>query len=56
METKNGEYLIRNIRGINPESGALVVGDYLQEGQTVRFHIRDPQSSQSELMSYGGSV
>ncbi|MCH2206602.1 MAG: FIST C-terminal domain-containing protein [Lentisphaerales bacterium] len=51
METKNSEYLIRNIRGINPESGALVVGDHIQEGQTVRFHIRDPQSSQGELMS-----
>ncbi|MCM8530704.1 MAG: FIST C-terminal domain-containing protein [Lentisphaeraceae bacterium] len=45
------EYLIRNIRGINPENGALVVGDFLQKGQTVRFHIRDPESSRAELQS-----
>ena len=43
------EYLIRNIRGINPENGALVVGDHLQNGQNVRFHIRDPESSRDEL-------
>lgn len=48
-DLKRGDYLIRNIRGINPESGCLVIGDHLQRGQSVRFHIRDPESSQQEL-------
>ena len=48
-DLNHGDYLIRNIRGINPESGSLVVGEHLQLGQSVRFHIRDPESSKSEL-------
>ncbi|MCM8539797.1 MAG: FIST C-terminal domain-containing protein [Lentisphaeraceae bacterium] len=44
-----GDYLIRNIRGIDSDNGSLVVGEYLQKGQSVRFHIRDPQSSKKEL-------
>lgn len=48
-DLNHGDYLIRNIRGINPENGSLVVGEHLQLGQSVRFHIRDPQSSRKEL-------
>jgi len=48
-DLNHGDYLIRNIRGINPESGSLVIGEHLQQGQSVRFHIRDPESSKSEL-------
>lgn len=50
IDLNNREYLIRNIRGVNPESGALVVGEKLQNGQTVRFHLRDPKSSKEELL------
>ena len=48
-DLNHGDYLIRNIRGINPDNGSLVVGEHLQQGQSVRFHIRDPESSQKEL-------
>ena len=50
MDLNNREYLIRNIRGVNPESGALVVGEKLQHGQNIRFHLRDPKSSKEELL------
>jgi small ligand-binding sensory domain FIST len=56
IDTNSEQYLIRNIRGINPESGALVVGDHLQEGQNVCFHIRDPESSRNELRSIADSL
>ena len=48
-DLNHGDYLIRNIRGINPEGGSLVVGEHLQVGQSIRFHIRDPKSSKKEL-------
>ena len=48
-DLNHGDYLIRNIRGIDSDSGALVVGEHLQQGQSVRFHIRDPESSKKEL-------
>lgn len=48
-ELSHGDYLIRNICGINPENGSLVIGDQLQKGEVVRFHVRDPQSCRAEL-------
>ena len=48
-DLNHGDYLIRNIRGINPDNGSLVIGEHLQKGQSVRFHIRDPESSKKEL-------
>ncbi|PZC48286.1 MAG: Small ligand-binding sensory domain FIST [Chloroflexi bacterium] len=44
-----GDFLIRNLLGIDPESGALAVGEYLREGQTVQFHLRDAQTSAEDL-------
>lgn len=44
-----GSFLIRNVIGISQESGALVVGDEMRPGQTVQFHIRDPQAASAEL-------
>lgn len=48
-DLNRGDYLIRNVRGIDPDKGSLVVGEHLQQGQSVRFHIRDPESSKNEL-------
>ncbi|MBL8725596.1 MAG: FIST C-terminal domain-containing protein [Planctomycetes bacterium] len=44
-----GEFLVRNILGIDPESGNLLVGDELAIGRHVQLHLRDPRSSQREL-------
>jgi small ligand-binding sensory domain FIST len=44
-----GEFLIRNIVGMDTESGALVVGELLREGQTVQFHVRDAETSAEDL-------
>jgi len=46
-----GDYLIRNLIGMEPNSGALAVGDRLREGRTVRFHLRDRRSSAEDLES-----
>jgi len=44
-----GDYLIRNILGVSPDSGALAVGDQPRVGQSVRFHLRDALASAEDL-------
>ncbi len=44
-----GDYLIRNLMGIDPRHGALAVGEHLRNGQTVQFHLRDARTSAEDL-------
>lgn len=44
-----GDFLIRNVHGIDDASGAIVIGDYVRVGQTVQFHVRDHESAHVEL-------
>jgi small ligand-binding sensory domain FIST len=44
-----GDFLIRNIVGLDTEKGLLAVGALLREGQTVQFHLRDAQTSTDDL-------
>ncbi len=44
-----GDFLVRNVLGVDPESGAVVVGDYVRVGQTVKFHLRDWQTADADL-------
>ena len=45
----HGDFLIRNIVGLDTENGLLAVGALLREGQTVQFHLRDAQTSADDL-------
>ncbi|MBF0177136.1 MAG: FIST C-terminal domain-containing protein [Magnetococcales bacterium] len=45
-----GDFLIRNLMGLNPESGALTVGGVLEPFQVVQFHVRDAKSSREDLI------
>ena len=44
-----GEFLIRNIIGVDPGRGAIAVGENLQEGMRLRFHLRDARTSAEDL-------
>lgn len=44
-------YVIRNIVGIEPDLQGLVIGDYLESGEQVRFHLRDEQTATADLES-----
>lgn len=48
-EFKAGDFLIRNIVGIVPEAGALLVGELLRCERTVQFHLRDAATSSDDL-------
>lgn len=44
-----GDFLVRNILGADRSSGSIAVGDTVQEGQTVQFHLRDAESASEDL-------
>ena len=46
---EHGDFLIRNILGIDSRQGAIGVGEFLHEGQIVQFHVRDGISSSDDL-------
>jgi small ligand-binding sensory domain FIST len=48
-ERHQGDFLIRGIAGADPESGAMAVGDDVEVGQTVQFHVRDAGSAHEDL-------
>ena len=44
-----GDFLIRNIVGIDPASGAMAISDRAEVGQTLQFHLLDAATSREEL-------
>jgi small ligand-binding sensory domain FIST len=48
-ERRQGDFLIRGILGAQPETGAIAVGDEVEVGQTLQFHVRDADSADQEL-------
>jgi len=48
-EFQRGDFLVRNVMGIDRESGALAITDRVRVGQTVQFHVRDAQTADEDL-------
>ena len=46
---ERGDFLIRSIHGGDRESGALIVGERVRVGQTMRFHVRDARSADEDM-------
>jgi small ligand-binding sensory domain FIST len=46
---KRGDFLIRGVLGVEPKSGAGVVGDQMEVGHTVQFHLRDAKTANEDL-------
>lgn len=45
-----GDFLIRSILGVDQEAGVMAVGDPdIRMGQTLQFHIRSPQTAETDL-------
>jgi len=44
-----GDFLIRNLIGMDRSMGALAIGDRVRVGQTVQFQVRDADSSKEDL-------
>lgn len=48
-EFGQGDFLIRGLLGADRQSGSLAVADFVQEGQTVQFHVRDAQAASEDF-------
>jgi small ligand-binding sensory domain FIST len=46
---ERGDFLIRGVLGADERIGALVVGDVVDVGTTVRFQVRDPAAADEDL-------
>jgi small ligand-binding sensory domain FIST len=46
-----GDFLIRNVVGMDQSTGGLAIGEMLKEGQLVQFHLRDAETSTDDLQA-----
>ncbi|MGP1375556.1 MAG: FIST signal transduction protein [Almyronema sp.] len=46
---EQGDFLIRNLIGVDPKVGAIAIGDRVRPGQRIQFHLRDAQTSADDL-------
>jgi small ligand-binding sensory domain FIST len=53
---RRGDFLIRNFRGYDPDSGAVAVMDEFRTGQTIQFHLRDAAAADEELRELLGAA
>jgi small ligand-binding sensory domain FIST len=48
-EFQRGDFLIRNILGVDADSGAIAIGAIPRPGQTIQFQRRDAQASTEDM-------
>jgi small ligand-binding sensory domain FIST len=46
---EQGDFLIRNLIGVDPRIGAIAIGDRVRPGQRIQFHLRDADTSAEDL-------
>jgi small ligand-binding sensory domain FIST len=44
-----GDFLVRNLFGVDRATGAMQITDRVRVGQTVQFHVRDAESADEDL-------
>jgi small ligand-binding sensory domain FIST len=49
VEVRAGEFLVRNLVGMDKETGALAVGAAVQPWQVVQFFLRDSKTAEEDL-------
>lgn len=49
LQLQHGDFLIRNLLGVDPNAGAIAIGDRVRPGQRIQFHLRDAQASAEDL-------
>jgi small ligand-binding sensory domain FIST len=50
-EFHRGDFLIRNLLGADPNSGALAVGAFPRAGQTIQFQRRDASAANEDMLA-----
>jgi small ligand-binding sensory domain FIST len=54
-EHDRGDFLIRPLLGLDPDSSGLVLGDHVEVGATVRLQVRDAEGADEDLRTLLGS-
>jgi small ligand-binding sensory domain FIST len=49
VDFDRGDFLVRNLLGADEGSGGLAVGEFVEVGQTVQFHVRDARAADEDL-------
>ena len=49
LEPGRGDFLIRQVMGVDQRSGALAVGDRIEVGESIQFHVRDAATADEDL-------
>ena len=49
VDFERGDFLVRNVLGADKEVGAIAVGDVVEVGSTVQFHVRDAATAHEDL-------
>lgn len=47
-----GDYLIRNVLGVDPAKGVVFINDRVRRGQSVQFHVRDGPAASEDLSAH----
>jgi len=48
-ELGRGDFVIRNLVGIDRDKGAIAISDMAEVGQTIQFQVRDAESAREDL-------
>jgi small ligand-binding sensory domain FIST len=49
QQLSQGDFLIRNLLGVDPRVGAIAIGANIRPGQRIQFHLRDARTSAEDL-------
>jgi small ligand-binding sensory domain FIST len=50
VDFERGDFIIRNVLGADPRSGAVAVGDMVEVGSTVQLQVRDAVTADEDLL------
>ena len=49
-DLKRGDFLVRNLLGADPQTGAVAIGARVRTGQTLQYQLRDRITAHADLM------
>jgi small ligand-binding sensory domain FIST len=49
LDFQRGDFLIRNLLGVDQQTGSLAIGEQVEVGQTVQFQVRDAEAADEDL-------
>jgi small ligand-binding sensory domain FIST len=56
LDFGRGDFLIRAVLGADQQTGHLVIGDKIEVGAIIQFHVRDAQTAKHDLLELTNSI